>query len=256
MMKCNTGYAVKLVILVVIIIILLALALLCYWNFYREYQQVLGLNASKTTNNASVDNGDAFNLELFETEKYLNLKMDVSQDPCNDFYKYACGNNDENFHEIQKVERNPEEILQRALAIEKDIHKHLSSVRNAQLFFNKCVRAHNGSDNSGTTEFLTKTIRRFEEYTGIKFPSFHAAQTSFAYPTPEQLGKAFGHLLGTHFMRTYLPFDIQVAENIREDANDPVNVIKLTSSIVCDIEVNPILQYEEDIMRSTTCSII
>ncbi|KAI1704366.1 peptidase family m13 domain-containing protein [Ditylenchus destructor] len=161
--KFNTGCAVKLVILVVIITILLALALLCYWNFYREYEQVLGLNASKPTNNDSVDNGDVLNLELFETDKYLNLKMDISQEPCKDFYKYACGNNDENFHEISKMEWNPEKILQRALATEKDIHKHLTSVRNAQLFFNKCVSAYKGSDNSHSAEFLTKTIRRFEE---------------------------------------------------------------------------------------------
>ncbi|KAI1698275.1 peptidase family m13 domain-containing protein [Ditylenchus destructor] len=183
-----------------------------------------------------------------DTVKFLNLSMDMNASQC-DLYNHVCGNFDDNFDAILEMLNqdapkevlknnsvkmfylNPKTFLKRALVTEKDIHKHLPySVRNAQSFFNSCVQSYADVNDLRSTEFLTKTIRRFEEHTGLLFPPFHNAQVSFTNATPQDLGKAYGYVLGRHFAGEHLPFNVQVALNIREREDDPVYVIQLVPS--------------------------
>ncbi|KAI6174598.1 Phosphate-regulating neutral endopeptidase [Aphelenchoides bicaudatus] len=157
--------------------------------------------------------GDRY--EAFESYvKTLKNSLNITVNPCDDFYAYTCSalSEDESF--LVADFNNADLVWKQS---QKD--QNTNAGKQASYHFKKCVEAHKDATKiyrDGKT--IKEIYQDFLTNTKIKFPLFDSSWND-KLPTPVEFGTAIGYLSGRFGIETLLSSDID-ANWARESNSD------------------------------------
>ncbi|CAD5213279.1 unnamed protein product [Bursaphelenchus xylophilus] len=130
-----------------------------------------------------------------ECARQIADSIDLTQNPCENFYEYACGSFTETdifSRAVDDIRRKIEGVVLRP--IQNDDGK---AVQLQKLYVQKCIESYNSTERQQDTTIVYGLVSDFRFYSKLPFP-LADEETEFEWPSAPQLGKAIGYLNGRH----------------------------------------------------------
>ncbi|KAL3121596.1 hypothetical protein niasHT_008725 [Heterodera trifolii] len=138
-----------------------------------------------------------------EASEYFEKSVDIAQDPCNNFYEYACNA----FDEIAHFDRiSIQNLITLATELRaNNVHQQIEPIQKAKLAFEKCTfLMHHQNQVIVQADLPREKFFLFQKKSRLDFPVF-AGQT-MDWPSREELSKALGALSGSVMVDTLISF--------------------------------------------------
>jgi len=137
----------------------------------------------------------------------LRTSVDLTTDPCNSFYEYACGsfNRSMSFYEISLKNL---QVAVNQLTKQSYLQEAPTPVQQVAMVYNKCVSTSGPTNDSYRVD---SKMLGLASRLGVPFPALAGNSGPFdTYPDPTTFGAALGYLQYAENMYTFAPGGVGV----------------------------------------------
>uniref|UniRef100_A0A183CN67 Peptidase_M13 domain-containing protein n=1 Tax=Globodera pallida TaxID=36090 RepID=A0A183CN67_GLOPA len=137
-----------------------------------------------------------------EASEYFEKSVDIGQDPCNNFYEYACNS----FEGVGHFDRiSIQNLITLTNALKGYRHEQIEPIQKAKLAFQKCnLMMNNYQEALKKADLPREKFFLFQKKSRFDFPMF--AGQKLGWPTRDELSTALGALSGSILVDTLISF--------------------------------------------------
>ncbi|CEF59626.1 Phosphate-regulating neutral endopeptidase [Strongyloides ratti] len=170
--------------------------------------------SSKNTNNSNqlniptpgtVKNNSSQENAYKDVVKNLKLSVDLTANPCNNFYQYACGNFNDSMS-FDKIDNN--NFILMATQIKKDNYINDNSPQPLKMlkkYFNKCVDFQTNPGSYLNNGSVIKSIyQNIQNNIKTPFPLLNQKSNQPSVPSSNELGRVIGLISGVYQSDTFI----------------------------------------------------